>query len=219
MKLLIVEDERAIAEELAEGLVREKFEVQTVATGQEALDAPEPDVILLDLRLPDMDGYTVCRRIRERSDVPIIIVSAKGDEVDRVLGLELGADDYIVKPFGFRELVARIRAVSRRIEPRREEPHLLHAGPLDIDLRTRRATVDGVAVDLTVKEFDVLARLAREPGSVVSRQQLLAEVWDTHWYGPTKMIDVHVASIRKKLGGAAWVEAVRGVGFRLCTPA
>ena len=218
MKLLIVEDDRAIAEELAEGLAREQFEVQTAATGQEALDAPEPDVILLDLRLPDMDGYTVCRRIRERSDVPIIIVSAKGDEVDRVLGLELGADDYIVKPFGFRELVARIRAVSRRTEPRRDEPHLLHAGPLDIDLRARRATVDGVAVDLTVKEFDVLARLAREPGSVVSRQQLLAEVWDTHWYGPTKMIDVHVASIRKKLGSAAWVEAVRGVGFRLCAP-
>ena len=217
MKVLIVEDDVAIADELAAGLVREQFEVTRAATGKEALDAALPDVVLLDLRLPDMDGYTVCKRIRERSEVPIIMVSAKGDEIDRVVGLELGADDYLVKPFGFRELVARIRAVTRRADPRRDDRHL-QVGTLDVDLRARRACVDDVEIGLTTKEFDVLARLAREPGSVVTRQQLLEEVWDTHWYGPTKMIDVHVASIRKKLGGAAWIEAVRGVGFRLCLP-
>jgi DNA-binding response OmpR family regulator len=219
VRILIVEDEDAIAEPLAAGLEREGFEVERVATGAGALAATEPDVVLLDLRLPDMDGYSVCRELRSRaSDVAIIMVTAKGEEIDRVLGLELGADDYIVKPFGFRELVARIRAVTRRSAPRVDERSQLRAGPLRVDLRSRRVHLDGRELELTPKEFDLLALLASDPGAVVSRRRILEEVWDTHWYGHTKTIDVHVASIRRKLGDPAWVETVRGVGFRLGSP-
>ena len=146
------------------------------------------------------------------------MVTAKGEEIDRVLGLELGADDYIVKPFGFRELVARIRAVTRRSAPKQDDRKQLRAGPLVVDLRSRRVHLDGREVELTPKEFDLLAVLTADPGAVVSRQRLLEEVWDTHWYGHTKTIDVHVASLRRKLGDPAWVETVRGVGFRLGEP-
>jgi DNA-binding response OmpR family regulator len=147
--------------------------------------------------------------------VPIIMVTAKGEEVDRVVGLELGADDYIVKPFGFRELVARIRAVTRRATPRADERQRLQVGPLEVDARSRRARIDGRELELTPKEFDLLGLLAGDPGAVFSRQRILEEVWDTHWYGHTKTIDVHVASLRKKLGDPGWIETVRGVGFRL----
>jgi DNA-binding response OmpR family regulator len=217
MRVLIVEDEDAIAEPLASGLGREGFEVERVATGRAALEARPADVVLLDLRLPDIDGYTVCRELRAiLPDVAIIMVTAKGEEIDRVLGLELGADDYIVKPFGFRELVARIRAVTRRsTAPRPDEHRALVAGPLTVDLRTRRVHLDGQEIELTPKEFDLLALLTTDPGAVISRQRILEELWDTHWYGPTKTIDVHVASIRRKLGDPAWVETVRGIGFRL----
>ncbi len=215
VKILIVEDEDAIAEPLATGLAREGFEVSRVATGREALEAAEVDVVLLDLRLPDVDGYTVCRELRARSDVPIIMVTAKGEEFDRVLGLELGADDYIVKPFGFRELVARIRAVTRRTSARPDERQVLRAGPLEVDVRGRRARLDGEELELTLKEFDLLALLATDPGAVMSRRRILEEVWDTHWLGHTKTIDVHIASLRKKLGDPGWIETVRGVGFRL----
>jgi len=219
VRILIVEDEDAIAEPLAAGLEREGFDVERVATGQAALAAGEPDVVLLDLRLPDLDGYAVCRELRSRSPgVAIIMVTAKGEEFDRVLGLELGADDYIVKPFGFRELVARIRAVTRRSAPRADERLRLTAGPLAVDLRTRRVRLEGQEVELTPKEFDLLALLLSDPGAVVSRQRILEQVWDTHWYGPTKTIDVHVASLRRKLGDPLWVETVRGVGFRLGSP-
>ena len=218
MKVLIVEDEDAIAEPLAAGLEREGFDVNRVATAAGALSAPLADVVLLDLRLPDGDGYAVCRELRARSDVAIIMVTAKGEEIDRVLGLELGADDYIVKPFGFRELVARIRAVTRRSTPRTDERRQLRAGDLVVDLRSRRVSLGGEEIELTPKEFDLLAALAADPGAVVSRQRLLEEVWDTHWYGHTKTIDVHVASLRRKLGDPAWVETVRGVGFRLGEP-
>jgi DNA-binding response OmpR family regulator len=212
--VLIVEDEDAIAEPLAEGLRREGFAVRRVATGREALAAPDSDLILLDVRLPDLDGFSVCRELRSRSDVPIIMVTAKGEEIDRVVGLELGADDYIVKPFGFRELLARIRAVTRRTG-RREAGSTLHAGPLEVDPRTRRAAIDGRELVLTPKEFDLLALLARDPGAVVSRQEILEEVWRTTWYGHSKTIDVHVAALRKKLGDPSLIEAVRGVGLRL----
>ena len=215
VRLLIVEDEDAIAVPLAEGLRREGFDVMRVATGQEALETPEPDLVLLDLRLPDIDGFTVCRELRSRSSVPIIVVTAKGEEVDRVVGLELGADDYVVKPFGLRELVARIRAVTRRTGRREEAPEALTVGSLVVQPRARRASVDGEELALTPKEFDLLALLAREPGSVVSRQRILEEVWQTTWYGSGKTIDVHVASLRKKLGDPGWIETVRGVGLRL----
>jgi two-component system response regulator RegX3 len=215
VKLLVVEDEDAIAEPLVDGLRREGYEVSRVATGAEALEAPEPDLVLLDLRLPDIDGFTVCREMRSRSTVPIIVVTAKGEEVDRVVGLELGADDYVVKPFGLRELIARIRAVTRRAGSRGEPPEVLQVGPLAIDPRARRATLDGEELQLTVKEFDLLTLLAQDPGAVVSRQRILEEVWQTNWYGSAKTIDVHVASLRKKLGEPGWIETVRGIGLRL----
>ena len=185
-----------------------------VATGEEALEAALPDLVLLDLRLPGMDGTEVCRRLRARSDVPIIVVTAKGEEVDRVVGLELGADDYIVKPFGFRELLARIRAVMRRVHPGSDRSQI-HVGELEIDVRGRRVTLAGESLALTTKEFDLLTLLASEQGAVVSRQRILREVWDTEWFGPTKTVDVHVASLRKKLGDPAWIETVRGIGLRL----
>jgi two-component system, OmpR family, response regulator RegX3 len=246
MRVLIVEDDDAIASPLAKGLEREGLEVDRVDTGAAALGRNADtrfDVVLLDLGLPDRDGFDVCRELRARSDVPIIVVTARSEEVDRVVGLELGADDYIVKPFGFRELVARIRAVARRRSPRDgngptgdhdsgatagpgsrtagvREPQVAsnELGTLAIDRRTRRVTIDDQAVSLTPKEFDLLAFLADDAGAVRLRQQLLENVWDPHWYGPTKTLDVHVASLRKKLGDAGWIETVRGVGFRLRVP-
>jgi len=220
VRLLLVEDDDAIAGPLVKGLGREGFEVTRVATGSDALAAEASDLVLLDLGLPDIDGYEVCRRLRAESDVPIIVITARGDEVDRVVGLELGADDYVVKPFGFRELVARIRAVSRRAASRQaddevEADPVLRAGRVEVDTRTRRATVDGGEINLTRKEFDLLALLASDPGATRTRDEILEEVWDAHWYGPTKTLDVHVASLRKKLGDPALIETVRGVGFRL----
>ena len=216
MRVLIVEDDDAIAEPLVKGLEREGFATTRVATGADALEVDDADIVLLDLGLPDIDGYEVCRRLRSRSDVPIIVVTARGDEVDRVVGLELGADDYLVKPFGFRELGARIRAVTRRTAGRGTEPEgPQRIGDLEVDTRARRVTVAGRAVELTRKEFDLLALLAADPGATRSRQEILEEVWDPHWYGPTKTLDVHVATLRKKLGDPSLVETVRGVGFRL----
>lgn len=211
----MVEDDDGIAEPLEEGLVREGFEVERAATAAEALAASQPDLVILDLGLPDMDGYAVCRRLRSRSNVPIVVVTARGDEVDRVIGLELGADDYMVKPFGFRELVARIRAVLRRAGDGGGADAVQVLGDLVVDRRTRRVLVDGEEVNLSPKEFDLLALLAADPGAVVTRQTILEEVWDPHWYGPTKTVDVHVASLRRKLGHPEWVETVRRVGLRL----
>ena len=222
--VLIVEDDDRIAEPLVTGLQREGLEAERVATGQAGLEriadagSQFPDVVLLDLRLPDMDGFEVCKQIRAAHDVPIIVVTARGEEVDRVLGLELGADDYVVKPFGFRELLARIRAVTRRAQPRGATAAagtVVQIGPLVIDRRTRRVTIDDEQVVLTPKEFDVLALLAEDPDAVWPRTRILEEVWDAHWYGPTKTLDVHVATLRKKLGRPDWIETVRGVGFRL----
>ncbi|MBK9180685.1 MAG: response regulator transcription factor [Acidimicrobiales bacterium] len=228
MRLLLVEDDDSIAGPLAKGLEREGFAVTRAATGAAALlaaEVEEPDLVLLDLGLPDVDGFEVCRRLRARSAVPVIVVSARGEEIDRVVGLELGADDYVVKPFGLRELVARIRAVHRRAGTAAGDagpPDLAHdgAGPvrvgeLEVDTRTRKVTVSGQPVELTPKEFDLLALLGSDPGAVFTRQQILEEVWDPHWYGPTKTLDVHVASLRKKLGDPGLVETVRGVGLRL----
>ncbi len=215
MQVLLVEDDDAIAEPLTKGLQREGFDVVRVADGAGALAASPPDLVLLDLGLPDIDGYEVCRRLRSRSAVPIIVITARGDEVDRVIGLELGADDYIVKPFGFRELVARIRAVTRRAGPASSTSPVVTWGPLEVDTRSRRALVDGVEVALTRKEFDLLALLASDPGATKTREEILETVWDAHWYGPTKTLDVHVASLRKKLGDPNLIETVRGVGFRL----
>lgn len=221
MHVLVVEDDSAIAAPLAGVLERAGFSTTIAATGREALAAETGDVVLLDLGLPDMDGLDVCRRLRERSDVPIIVVTARGDEVDRVVGLEIGADDYVVKPFGKRELIARIRAVLRRTETGGADNSSNQAddssvlGALVVDRRTHRVTVGGDEVALTPTEFDLLELLARDPGAVVRRSEILDEVWDGEWYGPTRTIDVHVAALRRKLGDPGWIETVRGVGFRL----
>ncbi len=224
-RLLVVEDEEAIMEPLTEGLEREGFAVTVARTGGEALaEVDDVDLVLLDLGLPDVDGSDVCRLIRARSDVPIIVLTARGAELDRVLLLELGADDYVVKPFGFRELVARIRAVRRRTAGNGDaaaarESTATEIGALTIDHRARRVTIDGEEINLTPKEFDLLARLAEDPGAVVRRQQIIEEVWDEHWWGPTKTLDVHIASLRKKLGRPGLISTVRGVGYRLEPPA
>ena len=216
MHLLVVEDDDAIAVALVQSLERAGFSATRVATGAAAIARwAEADLILLDLGLPDMDGSEVCRRVRESSAVPIIIVSARGDESERVLGLELGADDYIVKPFGIRELIARVRAVTRRTNLPREGEAPQRLGSLEIDRRTRRVTMRGHEVTLAPKEFDLIALLGEDPGAVLTRQEIMDEVWDDHWYGPTKTLDVHIASLRKKLGDPTLIETVRSVGFRL----
>jgi DNA-binding response OmpR family regulator len=219
MRLLVVEDDDGIAAPLVAGLRREGFDVERVATGRDALAAEEPDLVLLDLRLPDMDGYDVARALRARSRVPIIMVTARGEEVDRVVGLELGADDYVVKPFGLRELIARINAVARRAaEPPwngADDRGEATIGALTIDRRRHEATLGGAPLALTPKEFALLALLAEDPGAAVGRRRIMEEVWGARWYGPAKTIDVHVSSLRRKLGDPAWIETVRGVGFRL----
>jgi DNA-binding response OmpR family regulator len=214
MHLLVVEDDDAIGVPLERGLERAGLSVTRVRNGSEALAVTDVDLVLLDLGLPDLDGYEVCRQLRSRSAVPIIVVTARGDESDRVLGLELGADDYVVKPFGLRELIARVRAVARRsVSADLEPPRRI--GNLVIDRRARRVFVGDNEVVLTPKEFDLLACLAEDPGAVIPRQRIMDDVWDPHWYGPTKTLDVHVASVRKKLGDPGYIRTVRGVGFCL----
>jgi len=216
MRVLLVEDDDPVAESLCRGLERYGFSVDWVRTAGEALAAGEYDMVLLDLGLPDSDGLDVCRELRARGPVPIIVISARSDEVDRVVGLELGADDYVSKPFGVREVVARMRAVLRRTRPAdADTPAEPAAGRVVIDRRSRRVSRDGAEVVLAPKEFDLLALLAEEPGAVFTREQIMEAVWDVNWFGSTKTLDVHVGALRRKLGDAAAVEAVRGVGFRL----
>ncbi|MEV5872922.1 response regulator transcription factor [Streptomyces sp. NPDC052101] len=236
MRVLLIEDDDRVAGPLAEGLRRFGFTVENARTGAEGLAAPEAAMVLLDLGLPDMDGIDVCRALRARSSVPIIMITARDDEVDRVLGLELGADDYVSKPFGVRELVARIRAVTRRTRPpvpatRREgaEPsddlsqpgasHVQRIGPLTIDRRTRQVHLHRSPIALAPKEFDLLTCLAEDPGAVCSRQQILDTAWEPNYFGPTKTLDVHIAALRRKLGDSSWIENIRGIGFRLVLPA
>ncbi len=219
-RLLLVEDDDAIADPLVEGLGREGFDVDRVGTGSAALSAPAADLVLLDLGLPDLDGREVCRRLRTESRTPIIVVTARDDEVDQVMLLEMGADDYVVKPFRFRELVARIRAVLRRAElpanAAGERP--VRVGELIVDRRRRRAWLGERELTLAPKEFDLLDLLARQPGAVCTREEILSEVWDPHWWGPTKTLDVHVGALRRKLGDPKWISTVRGVGYRLEQP-
>ncbi len=223
MRILLVEDDRSIASSLVEGLHAAGHDVTHVSTGTQALARwTDHDMVLLDLGLPDMDGRDVCRALRARTNAPIIMLTARSEEFDRVLGLELGADDYVTKPFSFRELVARIRAVSRRTNDMDAPGEVLatqQVGELVIDRRTRRVHLGQDELQLTAKEFDVLAYLASDVGTVRTRTDILHSVWDEHWYGPTKTVDAHVASIRKKLGNSEWITAVRGVGFRLEPPA
>jgi DNA-binding response OmpR family regulator len=210
--VLVVEDDASIAAQLVRGLTRGGYQVDHVLTGNDALAWGDPDVVLLDLELPDLDGVQVCRKLRERSDAAIIVVTAHGEEPDRVMALDAGADDYLVKPFGLAELQARIRAVLRRVRPGGD---VVRHGPLTVDIRTHRVMVSGAEVFLTPKEFDILECLATDPGRVVGRQEILESAWDAHWYGPTKVLDVHMASLRRKLGVPGLIETVYSRGFRL----
>jgi two-component system, OmpR family, response regulator RegX3 len=283
MRLLIVEDDLAIAEPLLAGLRHHGFDGIHVTGGVDAIAAITNDVfdvVLLDLGLPDMDGLDVCREIRKLSSVPIIMVTARDEEIDRIVGLELGADDYVSKPFGIRELIARIRAVRRRFDSAAElsvinnpasnpessghsvqtsstivpmpgiadgselsqmsnsiqrgkhdsfvssniiakpgTASTLIIGELIIDHRTHRVHLSGIEIALTPKEFGLLVVLGADPGAVVPRMSIIEQVWDEHWYGPTKTLDVHVAQLRQKLGNPGWIETVRGVGYRLADPA
>lgn len=218
MSILLVEDDRAIAEGIVDGLRENGYAVTHVVMGAEAITKVRNGgitTVILDLGLPDMDGTEVCRQIRAFSHVPIIVASARETEMDRVDVLELGADDYLVKPFGIRELVARIHAVMRRATGTGTPITLLTVGSLVIDTKERSVIVGENSVVLTPKEFDLLTYLAREPGTVFRRSDILRDVWQTTWYGTTKTLDAHVASIRKKLGNPAWIESARGVGFVL----
>jgi DNA-binding response OmpR family regulator len=220
--VLLVEDERSIAEPFAQALRRAGFRTTVAQTAAEAVSlaaARGPDVILLDLALPDGDGRDVCRRIRRESSVPIIMVTASGSVTDRVVGLELGADDYVVKPFATGEVIARIRAVLRRGRGNSVDGDELTVQDLRIDARSRRAWRGQDELELTRKEFDLLMRLARDAGRVVTRESLMSDVWDMNWFGSTKTLDVHIGWLRRKLGddpaNPDYIRTVRGVGFRL----
>ncbi|MEO5534591.1 MAG: response regulator transcription factor [Pseudolysinimonas sp.] len=220
MRVLIIEDDAAIAAGIADALDSETYEVRRADTGAGGLAAVadfHPELVILDLGLPDLDGTEVCRRIREHDAVPIIVVSARGDEADRVLALELGADDYLTKPFGMRELLARLRALARRSGGAEPTPASAH-GALNIDARSRRVTLGDEEVHLTPTEFDLLSYLAADSSAVLRRQDILRDVWKTEWYGATKTLDAHVAAIRRKLGDASWIQSVRGIGFRFEPP-
>jgi two-component system response regulator RegX3 len=220
MRLLVVEDDPTIAGPLCTGLRREGFAVDHVATGAEAINAGPTDLVLLDLGLPDLDGRVVCRELRAVSNVPIIVVTARGEEIDRVALLELGADDYVVKPFGFRELVARIGAVLRRTSSEGVSAGTsptIEIGRLEIDTRNHQVTLDNDSLALTPKEYDLLAYLARDVGAVRTRDEIIHDVWDENWWGSTKTLDVHIASLRKKIG-AERIVTIRSVGFVLVDP-
>ena len=215
MLVLVVEDDPAIFDPLVVGLERNGFDVVHCVDGLRVVALVQqhnPDVMLLDLGLPDIDGLQVLKEVRRISDVPIIVATARGDETDRIVGLELGADDYVVKPYSVRELSARIRAISRR---RRSEPDAGGATRVRVDRNRHEVFVDDVLVALTLKEFELLAVLAEDPGRVVTRQELFSRVWDPVWIGSGKSLDVHVATLRRKLGTADLIETVRGVGYRL----
>ena len=224
--ILLVEDETSITEPLAEALGREGFATRVAGTVADAISAADdemPDLVLLDVMLPDGSGFDVCRELRARSQVPIIMLTARGEEADRVVGLELGADDYVVKPFSGREVIARIRAVLRRVAaPEPEDDRPLAVGEVRLDPARREVTLAGNVLELSRKEFELLRLLMRNAGSVVTRERLIDEVWDPNWFGSTKTLDVHISGIRRKLGddpaAPRYVHTVRGVGFRFSAP-
>ena len=215
--ILVVDDEPNIADLVDLYLAREGFRVLKAPDGMAGLQAMRdhrPRLIVLDVGLPDLDGLEVCRRIRATSQVPVIFLTARDGEVDRVLGLELGADDYLTKPFSPAELVARVKAVLRRVDGG-APPELVQAGRVTIDVGRREIRVDDAAVEFTTKEFDLLRYLAERPGLALSRQQILDGVWGYGWYGDARTVDVHIAQVRKKAGDALTIKTVRGVGYRL----
>ncbi|MER6914150.1 response regulator transcription factor [Streptomyces sp. NPDC000594] len=231
MRLLLVEDDDHVAAALSAILARHGFQVVHARNGEEALRAVLPatypglppfGVILLDLGLPDQDGYQVCGRLRKLTTTPVIMVTARSDVRSRIHGLNLGADDYVVKPYDTGELLARIHAVSRRgtggDDGTGASDDALRLGAMTVELPTRRVSVDGTEVQLTRKEFDLLALLAQRPGVVFRREQIISEVWRTNWEGTGRTLEVHVASLRSKLRMPTLIETVRGVGYRLVAP-
>jgi DNA-binding response OmpR family regulator len=227
MRLLLVEDDNHVAAALSAVLARHGFQVTHARSGEEALQALVPEgngfgVVLLDLGLPDQDGYEVCGKIRKRTSTPVIMVTARADVRSRIHGLNLGADDYVVKPYDTGELLARIHAVSRRTvqeDTVTAGESALLLGAVRIELPTRQVSVEGTVIQLTRKEFDLLALLAQRPGVVFRREQIISEVWRTSWEGTGRTLEVHVASLRAKLRMPALIETVRGVGYRLVAPA
>ena len=219
-KILIIEDEPAIVELVTMYLDKEGFETAAAYDGLEGLVAvkrDQPDLVILDLMLPELDGWEVCRRLRKDTDIPIIMLTARGDDVDKIVGLELGADDYVAKPFNPRELVARVKAVLRRGKGRPQASGTLRLAGLEVDAARREVRVRGERVPLRTKEFDLLHTLVMQPGMVFSRDQLLNQVWGYDYLGGTRTVDVHVAQLRQKIKDCGvHIETVWGVGYKLC---
>jgi len=219
-RILLVEDEKAISEPLVTHLAREGFDAEvagSIAEADDALVRRPPDLVLLDVMLPDGDGRDLARRVRQGSDLPIVMLTARGEELDRVVGLEIGADDYVVKPFSARELTARIRAILRRGRGNnRRGP--IEIGHIRLDPASRTCSKDGNPIELAAREFDLLHVLMANAGDVMRREQIMDEVWDPHWFGPTKTLDVHISWLRKKLeddpSSPRYITTIRGVGFR-----
>jgi DNA-binding response OmpR family regulator len=218
--IVVVDDEPNIADLVDLYLAREGYRVMKAATGEAGLTAVRnhsPRLVVLDVGLPDIDGLEVCKRLRQTSQVPVIFLTARDGEVDRVLGLELGGDDYVTKPFSPAELVARVKAVLRRSDGV-AAPDVVQVGPVVVDRARREVLVHDTPVELTTKEFDLLRFLAERPGLALSRQQILDGVWGPDWYGDARTVDVHIAQVRKKIGDALTITTVRGIGYRLETP-
>jgi len=217
--ILVVDDERNIVQLVRLYLTKEGFRVESASNGREAIEKAQlhrPDLVLLDLMLPEVDGLEVCRRLRRESELPIIMLTARGDDVDKIVGLELGADDYLTKPFNPRELVARVKAVLRRSEVGRSAARILRVADLEIDLDRREVRIAGDPVELRPKEFDLLAALAGNPGVVYERERLLQLAWGYDYYGDTRTVDVHVTWVRDKISrGKARIQTVWGVGYKL----
>jgi two-component system alkaline phosphatase synthesis response regulator PhoP len=220
--ILVVDDERNIVELVRLYLEKEGYAVVSASDGEQALvqyERSQPDLVVLDLMLPKLDGFEVCRELRRRGDVPILMLTARSEDVDAIVGLELGADDYVTKPFNPRALVARVKAILRRTDATAKGGRPIEVGNLRIDPRRREATVGERNLELRAREFDLLAALARDPGVVLTRDALLEDVWGTDFPGETRTVDVHVAEVRKKLGDdGPQVETIRGLGYRLVPP-
>ncbi|OGO60204.1 MAG: DNA-binding response regulator [Chloroflexi bacterium RBG_19FT_COMBO_48_23] len=217
--ILVVDDEPNILELAKLYLEQEGYRVEGVGNGNDALqklNSTKPSLIVLDLMLPDIDGFEVCREIRKKSDIPILMLTARKEDVDKIVGLELGADDYLTKPFNPRELVVRVKAILRRYKSGLKPSQVIEVGNLHIDMARREATIDGQPVKLRTKEFDLLATLAQNPGIVLTRDRLLEMVWETDYYGETRTVDIHINHLRDKLSGAnASIETVRGIGYKM----
>ena len=217
--ILVVDDEKNIVQLARLYLTNDGFRVETAYDGKQALEkarAVRPDLIVLDIMMPEMDGLTVCKELRKTSNVPVIILTARGDDVDRIVGLEIGADDYMAKPFNPRELVARVKAVLRRSQGERDAPEIIEVDGLRIDAASREVTLDGQQLTLHAKEFELLSAFAQHKGTVLDRERLLRLVWGTDYYGDSRTIDVHVAWLREKLSPSrVKIQTVWGVGYKL----